>query len=130
MSIRRYTYNIVGAVSVCLGILGIILPLLPTTPFILLASACFVRGSPRFHTWLHQHALFGPILENWHQNRAVSRKVKSRGTIFIIASFSFSIWFVPHIWLKLLLFFGLVVLITGFQRIPTYELVANQQENH
>jgi uncharacterized membrane protein YbaN (DUF454 family) len=79
---------------------------------------------------LHQHALFGPILENWHKNRAVSRKVKIRGTIFIVASFAFSIWFVPQIWLKLLLFFGLVVLITGFQRIPTYELVANQQENH
>jgi len=96
----------------------------------LLASACFVRGSPRFHRWLHEHAVFGPIIENWQQNKAVSKNVKLRGTIFILISFTFSIWFAPYMWLKALLFIGVVVLITCFQRIPTYELVAKQQENH
>ena len=65
-----------------LGIAGIVLPLLPTTPFILLASACFMRGSPAFHRWLHEHKTFGPMLENWHKHRAVTRKVKQRGAVF------------------------------------------------
>ncbi|MBL4293717.1 YbaN family protein [Vibrio fluvialis] len=130
INIRHLLLNIVGGLSVGLGILGIVLPLLPTTPFLLLASACFMRSSPRFHRWLNQHRLFGPILTNWQQNKAVSKRVKQRGCIFILLSFAFSITVVPHLWLKALLFVGLVVLITCFLRLPTHELVANQQENH
>ncbi len=89
-----------------------------------------MRGSPKFHRWLHGHASFGPILDNWQQNRAISKQVKLRGSIFIVVSFSFSIWIVPHLWLKMLLFAGLVLLITAFQRIPTHELVDKQRENH
>ncbi|MCG3722869.1 DUF454 domain-containing protein [Vibrio cincinnatiensis] len=120
----------VGGLSLCLGVLGIVLPLLPTTPFILLSSACFFRSSPKFYHWLHHHRLFGPILINWQQHRAVSKQVKRRGCVFILISFAFSIAIVPHLWLKILLFIGLVVLIAWFVRLPTYELVANQPENH
>ncbi|MCG3729858.1 YbaN family protein [Vibrio cincinnatiensis] len=130
INIRHWILNIVGGLSLCLGILGIVLPLLPTTPFILLASACFLRGSPKFYHWLHHHPLFGPILANWQQHRAVSKQVKRRGSVFILASFTFSIVIVPHLWLKILLFIALVVLIAWFVRLPTYELVANQSENH
>ncbi|KOE82840.1 YbaN family protein [Vibrio aestuarianus] len=119
-----------GGLSLVLGIIGIFLPLLPTTPFILLSSACFLRSSPRFHYWLHHHRIFGPILDNWQQYRAVSQQVKQRGCIWIIASFAFSIWFVPHSWLKIMLFIMLVGLITWFIRLPVHEQVANQQENH
>ncbi|GAD65922.1 hypothetical protein VPR01S_02_01730 [Vibrio proteolyticus NBRC 13287] len=106
------------------------MPLLPTTPFILLSSACFMRSSPRFHRWLHTHPTFGPLLDNWHQHRAVTRKVKQRGALFILASFSFSIWFVPHLWLKMGLVIFLVLLITWFLRLPVHESVAKQEENH
>ncbi|WGY46458.1 MULTISPECIES: YbaN family protein [unclassified Vibrio] len=130
INIRHAVLNVVGVLSVCLGVLGIILPLLPTTPFILLASACFFRSSPRFHRWLHEHSLFGPIIINWQQNKAVSKQVKQRGCVFIVLSFALSIAVVPHLWLKSLLLVGLVVLIIVFLRLPTHELVANQQENH
>lgn len=129
-SLQRFLFSFIGMTSLCLGILGIFLPLLPTTPFILLASACFLRGSPRFHHWLNQHETFGPIIQNWQQHRAVSKAVKKRATVFILLSFTFSIWMVPLLWLKVGLFIWLVLLITWFVHLPTHELVANQQENH
>lgn len=130
MSLQRCLLSVVGIVSLCLGILGIFLPLLPTTPFILLSSVCFWRSSPRLYRWLNQHALFGPIIQNWQQYGSVSKAVKKRATIFMVLSFSVSIWMVPWLWLKMALFIWLVLLITWFVRLPTYELVANQQENH
>ncbi|WP_154172173.1 YbaN family protein [Vibrio metoecus] len=129
-SLQRFLFSFIGMTSLCLGILGIFLPLLPTTPFILLASACFLRGSPRFHRWLNQHETFGPIIQNWQQHRAVSKAVKKRATVFILLSFTFSIWMVSLLWLKVGLFIWLVLLITWFAHLPTHELVANQQENH
>ncbi|ABU72038.1 YbaN family protein [Vibrio campbellii] len=113
-----------------LGIAGIVLPLLPTTPFILLASACFMRGSPAFHRWLHDHNTFGPMLENWHKNRAVTRKVKQRGAFFIVLSFTVSIIVAPITWVKIALLVMLIVLLSWFMRLPVTELVADREENH
>ncbi|WP_404272763.1 YbaN family protein [Vibrio cholerae] len=129
-SLPRFLFSVIGIISLCLGILGIFLPLLPTTPFILLSSACFLRSSPRFYRWLNQHATFGTMIQNWQQHGAVSKAVKKRATLFIVLSFAFSIWMVPWLWLKVALFIWLVLLITWFIRLPTHELVANQQENH
>lgn len=120
----------VGMLSLALGVLGIFLPLLPTTPFIILASACFMRSSPAFHSWLHQHKMFGPILDNWHRHRAVTRKVKIRGALCMALSFSFSIWVVPHDWLKIMLLMMLVVMLTWFIRLPVIEYLADSEENH
>ncbi|MCS0436711.1 YbaN family protein [Vibrio diabolicus] len=113
-----------------LGIAGIALPLLPTTPFLLLASACFMRGSPAFHHWLHNHKTFGPILDNWHKHRAVTSKVKQRGAIFIALSFMVSIVVVPLVWVKIGLLVMLIVLLGWFMRLPVIELVADREENH
>ncbi|MGF1842651.1 YbaN family protein [Vibrio clamense] len=120
----------IGGLSLLLGIVGIVLPLLPTTPFLLLSSACFVRSSPRFHHWLHTQKTLGPILENWQRNGAVTNKVKMRGLVLILLSFSFSIFIAPILWVKFTLIAMLVVLITWFVRIPVHEPVANRQENH
>ncbi len=113
-----------------LGIAGIVLPLLPTTPFILLASACFMRGSPAFHRWLHEHKTFGPLLENWHKHRAITRKVKQRGAAFIVLSFTFSIIVAPMVWVKIALLVMLIILLSWFMRLPVTELVADREENH
>ncbi|MFY2508102.1 YbaN family protein [Vibrio pectenicida] len=120
----------VGVLSLLLGFLGIFLPLLPTTPFILLSSACFMRSSPKFHFWLHQHKTFGPILDNWHQHRAITSKVKTRGALCMIASFCFSIWIVSQVWLKVVLLVMLMTLLTWFIRLPVIDRLADKQENH
>ncbi len=127
---KRYFFNTVGGLCILLGIAGIALPLLPTTPFILLASACFMRGSPAFHHWLHHHKTFGPILYNWNQNKAVESKVKQRGAIFIALSFTISIVVVPVVWVKIVLLVMAIVLLSWFMRLPVIELVADREENH
>ena len=128
--IHRYFFNFAGGLFLILGILGIALPLLPTTPFILLSSACFMRGSPKVHQWLHQHKTFGPILQNWAQHRAVTSKVKQRGAIFIVLSFAVSIYVAPLMWVKIMLSGMLIVVLIGFMRIPVIELVDDSKENH
>ncbi len=65
-----------GLILVGLGALGALLPLLPTTPFLLLASFCFVRSSPRLNRWLVRSRLFGPFLRDWQKHRGVRLHVK------------------------------------------------------
>ena len=71
--------------AVGLAVVGAVLPLLPTTPFLLLASFCFYRGSPRIHAWLHRSAWFGPTLDDWQHSRGVRRSVKNRALLAVAA---------------------------------------------
>jgi uncharacterized membrane protein YbaN (DUF454 family) len=73
---KRRAYMTAGWLFVALATLGVFLPLLPTTPFVLLASSCFVRCSPRARRWLHESRLFGPSLRDWEEHRAIRRPVK------------------------------------------------------
>lgn len=70
-----------GSVSLGLGIVGIFLPLLPTTPFVLLAAFFFSRSSPAVHDWLLAHKTFGPAIRDWRENRAISRRGKTAAAI-------------------------------------------------
>ncbi|KMV30663.1 YbaN family protein [Photobacterium swingsii] len=128
--IKRFILLTVGWCCVALGVLGIFLPLLPTTPFLLLASACFMRGSPRLNTWLTNHPTFGPILYNWHQHGAITRKIKRRANIMIVVSFAFSIAVVPLAWHKIMLIVIGVTLLVWFNRLPVVESVAPRRENY
>lgn len=70
-----------GSASLALGIVGVFLPLLPTTPFVLLAAFFFARSSPAVHDWLLTHKTFGPAIRDWRDNRAISRRGKTAAAL-------------------------------------------------
>ena len=73
-----------GALAFVLGIVGIFLPLLPTTPFILLAAFCFSRGCARCEAWLLAHARWGPMMRDWRERRAVPLRAKQLATVMMM----------------------------------------------
>lgn len=101
-----------------LGILGIFLPLLPTTPFILLAAACFARSSDRLHDWLLTRPLAGPIIRDWHEHRSMPPRVKPWAATLIILSFGLSVWMMESSWHRIMLALLMSGLLIALWRIP------------
>ena len=73
-----------GFLCVALGALGLVLPVMPTTPFLLLAAACFARSSPRFYDWLLNLRLFGTLIRNWQQTRSIPIRAKLLAIVTIV----------------------------------------------
>jgi len=92
-----------GITALLLGIAGVVLPLLPTTPFILLAAACFARSSVRFHDWLLNQRIAGPIIREWQTHRAMPRRAKRAAFALMLLSFGGSILFLDLLWHRLML---------------------------
>ena len=88
----RAIYLVLGWLFVALAVLGVFLPLLPTTPFVLLASSCFLKSSPRWQRWLADSRWFGPLLRDWHEHRAVRRPVKVLAVVVISAVIAASLF--------------------------------------
>ena len=87
----RLFWILLGLISLGLGIVGIVLPLLPTVPFVLLAAFCFARSSERLHHWLLSHAHFGPTVTDWQERGAVSPRAKRLATVSIALVFGISL---------------------------------------
>ncbi|MEW6517620.1 MAG: YbaN family protein [candidate division FCPU426 bacterium] len=88
MNLVRWVYLLAGWICLLLGFIGIWVPLLPTTPFVLLAAFCFSRGSVRLHRWLRETRLFGPVIRDWEACRGIRTSAKIKATIMIVAVFT------------------------------------------
>jgi uncharacterized membrane protein YbaN (DUF454 family) len=107
-----------GWLFVVLGVIGAMLPILPTTPFLIVALALFSKSSPRFHQMLLNNAKFGPILRQWENNKTLSRKTKHKAFFLIIITFSVSVAiFNNKIQLQLLLVGIAIVLLFFLWRV-------------
>lgn len=87
----RILWGGLGGISVGLGAAGVVLPLVPTTPFMLLAAYCFARSSPRLERWLTGHPRFGPAIMDWRAHRAISQRGKVLAVVAIGLTFALSV---------------------------------------
>lgn len=119
---KRVLLIILGWICVVLATLGVVLPLLPTTPFLLLAAWCFARSSPRFHHWLLHRSWFGSYLRHWQQHRALPKGAKPKAVALILVTFAVSIYFVPLLWVRILLLCMMCMLLIMMWRLPVVDL--------
>ena len=96
---RRGLYLALAYVALALGLVGIVLPGLPTTPFILLAAWAAARGSDRLHRWLRAHRVFGPMIVDWERNGSVSRRAKWFATITMFLCAVIFFLTAPKLWM-------------------------------
>lgn len=88
----NWLYLILGWIAVALGLVGVLLPVLPTTPFIILAAFLFGKGSPKARKWLIEHKIFGPIIQDWEQRGAIAPKIKVFSCSMMLTIILFSLW--------------------------------------
>ena len=118
----RAMYLSAGFLALFLAILGAVLPVLPTTPFVLLAAACFARGSEYFHHKLLENRIAGPIIREWSLYRSIPQRVKRWVYFLMTLSFGSSILIVPELWQKIMLVVIGSILAGYVWRIPVREV--------
>jgi len=94
----RWVLLVVGLFAVALGVIGAFVPVLPTTPFLLIGAACFARASPRLHRRMHRSKTFGPTLAEWHQHRAIPWRTKRYALVLMSVSIGVSALFFVEPW--------------------------------
>jgi len=98
-NLSRWVLIIIGSFFTGLGILGIFLPLLPTTPFLLLAAACYIRSSERFYNWLMNNKWLGRYIKNYLEGKGVSLNSKILSISLLLITIGYSVFFVVKIFL-------------------------------
>ncbi|WP_372657883.1 YbaN family protein [Hydrogenophaga sp.] len=88
----RWLLWLAGSVSLLLALVGALLPGVPTTPFVLLAAACYAKASPRLHRWMLNHRWLGPPLRDWERDHSLSRRTKTVAVLSMLISVGASTW--------------------------------------
>ena len=100
---KRAILIMLGFVFLGLGIVGAALPVMPATPFVLLAAACFSVGNSAIAGWLRRNRIFGPYIENYHTKRGISKRRKAAGVIFVWTGLVISMILTQTLWISVLL---------------------------
>ena len=118
---NKYLFLSIGLICMALGFLGVFLPILPTTPFMILAAFCFSKSSERLHNWLLERPHIGKLILDWQNDGVIRKKAKVASTLVIVPLFSYTLIFVQvSIFVKVLLvLIGLGVLCFIWSRPST-----------
>ncbi len=101
--LKRRLLIIIGTICVAIGVIGIFIPILPTTPFLLLAAACYLRSSQKFYNWLMNNRLFGIYIRNYSEGRGIPVKVKLFTIVLLWVAISISIWLAANLIVTIIL---------------------------
>lgn len=117
----RIFFVILGGLFLLLGVVGIVLPVLPTTPFVLLAAMCFAKGSTRCHQWLMKHPNFGKLIDDWQKHRAIPFTGKAMSVSMMSLSCLMLFYRLPQAQLWLACLASSICLLTGIWilQLPT-----------
>ena len=116
----KIVLTVIGIVAIALGVIGIFVPLLPTTPFLLLAAACFARSSKGMHDWLMNHRLFGDYLRNYEQGRGIPVRAKLLALVMMWSSLAYAAWRYESTWLRVLIVIVGAGVSIYLLRLPNY----------
>ncbi len=101
--IKQYLLILLGSLAMLIGIIGVFLPVLPTTPFLLLAAFCYMRSSKRLYEWLINHKIFGAYIYNYMTHKAVTKSTKISSLTFLWLSLIISMLIISNIYISLIL---------------------------
>ena len=132
-SLRRWLLLSIGVFSVGLAVVGIFIPLLPTTPFLLLAAACFMRSSDRLYKWLITHRWLGPYIRNYRQYKAITSKAKILTLALLWGTIGYTTFGVMSSWLLrillLLVAMGVTVHVLSIRTLTKEMISGSDVEN-
>ncbi|MGV3269486.1 YbaN family protein [Staphylococcus simulans] len=119
----RYILITIGLISAIVGFIGIVVPLLPTTPFLLLAAVCFSRSSERFNRWLVSTKVYGEYVESFKRDRGFTLKKKFKILLSLYIVIAFSLYMLDNFYIRI----GLLIMVT-FQTIVLFTLAKTLPE--
>ena len=102
-NLKKKIYIFVGFLAVILGIIGVILPGIPTVPFLLVALFCFERSSKKYHDMILNNKYFGKVLRDYYEGRGLTTSVKIKAVLFLSCGMGFSVYRVQHLHLRIML---------------------------
>ena len=102
-NLKKKIYIFVGFLAVILGIIGVILPGIPTVPFLLVALFCFERSSKKYHDMIMNNKYFGKVLRDYYEGRGLTTSVKIKAVLFLSCGMGFSVYRVQHLHLRIML---------------------------
>ena len=119
-SLKKGIYLIVGTISLAAGIVGIFLPVLPTTPFILLSAWCFFRSSSKIYNWVISNERFGPTVENYQEGRGITKPTKVKAIVMMWLTITASIYLtIRNMYLIAFLYLIAIGVTIYLYRLPT-----------
>jgi len=115
-------YNIIGTVSLFFGFIGVLLPILPTTPFVLLSAACYYKGSERLHGWLSRSEMFGPMIKDYEEHGGMRKATKMKAlTIMWTAVLGSTLLILDTLTMRALILIVAVIGTASMLRVKTIE---------
>ena len=120
--VKRLLFTILGTLFLGIGCIGIILPILPTTPFLLLATSCYVRGSERLHRWMMENHVFGEFIKNYLEGKGIKSRQKVITLLFLWVMIIFStVYRIDNVIIRILLFIIAFIVSVHILKLPTLQ---------